>query len=412
HEVFVFKDGTIRFDLTDLPLTHFKPKEIGLALEKCLEMGYSHDYLGQPLESEEQILELRVQDVVLSESSGLYLVRAACFIDELLEKVYGISPFYNVRKPQDLIGHLLVGLAPHTSGGVLVRLAGYTKAAVGYGHPYFHAAKRRNCDGDEDCVMLLMDGLLNFSKQFLPRTRGGLMDAPLVLTVRIDPMEIDKEAHNIDIMCQYPLELYECADRYADPSEVKTVSTVKSLLKTPLQYQGFGFTHDTSDISQGVVVSSYKTLATMDDKMEAQLSLAKKIRAVDENDTASRIITHHFLPDMIGNMKKFCAQKFRCTKCNTTYRRLPLAGRCTEKRRIATGSKTIISSSEDAICGGNMVLTVYEKSVMKYLERTKRVAHEYEVSEYTRQRIDILEESMDSLFNNGKLKTCSLEDFF
>jgi len=28
------------------------------------------------------------------------------------------------------------------------------------------------CDGDEDCVMLLMDGLLNFSKSFLPQNRG------------------------------------------------------------------------------------------------------------------------------------------------------------------------------------------------------------------------------------------------
>ncbi|MDG5779003.1 LAGLIDADG family homing endonuclease, partial [Haloarculaceae archaeon H-GB1-1] len=29
------------------------------------------------------------------------------------------------------------------------------------------------CDGDEDCVMLLMDGLLNFSKKYLPDKRGG-----------------------------------------------------------------------------------------------------------------------------------------------------------------------------------------------------------------------------------------------
>ena len=29
------------------------------------------------------------------------------------------------------------------------------------------------CDGDEDCVMLLLDGLLNFSRRFLPENRGG-----------------------------------------------------------------------------------------------------------------------------------------------------------------------------------------------------------------------------------------------
>jgi len=26
------------------------------------------------------------------------------------------------------------------------------------------------CDGDEDCIMLLLDGLINFSRSFLPRT--------------------------------------------------------------------------------------------------------------------------------------------------------------------------------------------------------------------------------------------------
>ncbi|MCI7428938.1 MAG: DNA polymerase II large subunit, partial [Methanobrevibacter sp.] len=43
HEVFTFKDGTIRHDSTDLPLTHFIPSEIGVTVEKLLEMGYEKD---------------------------------------------------------------------------------------------------------------------------------------------------------------------------------------------------------------------------------------------------------------------------------------------------------------------------------------------------------------------------------
>ncbi|MCK4717498.1 MAG: DNA polymerase II large subunit [Thermoplasmata archaeon] len=407
HGVYVFKDGTIRFDLTDLPLTHFRPREIGLTVERCRELGYEKDWMGEELKDEEQVVELKVQDVVLSKGVGEYMVHVAAFLDDLLERVYGLEKFYKVEKAEDMVGHLMVGLAPHTSGGVLVRLIGFTDAAVGYGHPFFHAAKRRNCDGDEDCVMLLMDGLLNFSKQFLPRTRGGLMDAPLVLTMRIDPMEIDKEAHNIDILSSYPLEFYELADLYTNPSDVDCVETIRSRLKEPGQYEGFGFTHDTHDIAEGVKVSSYKTLATMEDKTRAQLSLARKIRAVDEDDTASRIITLHFMPDMIGNMKKFCAQKFRCTKCNTTYRRIPLSGQCTKKRKGG-----YFQGGEGGTCGGRLVLTVYEKGVLKYLDRSKRIAGDYNVSEYTRQRLDLLEGSMDSLFNNGKMKTCNLEDFF
>jgi hypothetical protein len=41
HNVYVFKDGTIRFDMTDAPLTHFKPKEIGVPLKRVRELGYT-----------------------------------------------------------------------------------------------------------------------------------------------------------------------------------------------------------------------------------------------------------------------------------------------------------------------------------------------------------------------------------
>ncbi len=65
HNVYVFKDGTIRFDMTDAPLTHFKPKEIGVPLKRLKELGYTKDYLGNELLSEEQICELKVQDVII-----------------------------------------------------------------------------------------------------------------------------------------------------------------------------------------------------------------------------------------------------------------------------------------------------------------------------------------------------------
>ncbi len=408
HDVWVFKDGTIRFDMTDLPLTHFRPYEIGLSVEKCHELGYTHDYLGNPLTDEKQIVELKVQDVVVSKSAGEYFVRVANFIDDLLENVYGMRAFYNVKKKEDLIGHLFIGLAPHTSGGVLVRLIGFTDAAAGFGHPFFHAAKRRNCDGDEDCLMLLLDGLLNFSKYFLPEKRGGLMDAPLVLSTRINPMEIDKEAHHIDISPFYPLEFYEMADRYASPKEVKCVEIVKDRLSTPGQYEGFRFTHSVENISSGVLVSSYKTLDSMEKKMEVQLSLARKIRAVDEGDTASRIINHHLLPDIIGNMRKFSGQTFRCTRCNTIYRRVPLAGKC-----IRPVEKNYFSQGRNGgnICGGNIVLTVSEKNVTKYLDLADRLAREFNVPEYTRQRIKIIEAAIESLFRNEKTRGTTLEEF-
>ncbi|MEA3165468.1 MAG: polymerase large subunit, partial [Thermoplasmata archaeon] len=47
HEVYTFKDGTVRFDMTDVPLTHFRPREVGLSVEKARELGYLVDVDGK-----------------------------------------------------------------------------------------------------------------------------------------------------------------------------------------------------------------------------------------------------------------------------------------------------------------------------------------------------------------------------
>ena len=393
NDVFVFKDGTCRFDMTDVPLTHFRPREIGLTVDKAIELGYSQDWEGNPLENEEQIVEIFPQDIIPSRGAGRYMVKVAKFIDDELEKFYGIERFYNAEKENDLIGHLVVGLAPHTSGGVLARIIGYTETNMGLAHPYFHTAKRRNCDGDEDSIMLLMDGLLNFSRKFLPSTRGGLMDAPLVLTTKIVPDEIDKEAHNVDLMKRYPLEFYRATLDYRDPKEVSGfMDTVKDRIGRPEQYEGLYFTHDTSDISLGPKVSNYTRIGDMKKKIEGQMRLARIIDAVDEKDVTERMISTHFLPDMIGNLRAFATQSFRCTKCGRKYRRPPLSGRCE--------------------CGNELVLTVHKKSVQKYTGITQELARKYDVSPYMSQRIDMLISNMDSLFDNEKMKAKTLDEFF
>jgi DNA polymerase II large subunit len=393
HGVYVFKDGTIRYDLTDLPLTHFISKEINLSIEKLKALGYEYDAAGEPLKSEEQIVELKPQDVILSQEAGKYLVRVAKFIDDLLVKYYKLEPYYKVEQPQDLIGKLIIGLAPHTSAGVLGRILGFTSASACYAHPYFHAAKRRNCDGDEDSVMLLLDALLNFSRSYLPEKRGGKMDAPLVLTIRVDPKEVDKEAHNIDIASCYPLEFYEATLKYANPKDFEQkIPTIASKLEGKCKYQGFKFTHTTSNIAMGPVVSAYKTLSTMMEKMEAQLKLARRIRAVDEKDVAERVINHHFLPDIIGNLHSFSKQQMRCVKCNQKFRRPPLRGICSK-------------------CGGRIILTIHEGSVKKYLEASIKIAEEFKVSAYTKQRLELLSAEIASLFESDVSKQKELFDF-
>ncbi len=394
HKLTTYKDGTVRFDLTDVPLTHFRPREIGTPVARLRELGYTRALDGSELARDDQVVELKVQDVVLSDSCLAFFLRAAQYLDDLLVRFYGLPAFYKCEKKKDVVGHLAIGLAPHTSGGVLCRIIGSTKAQAQFCHPVFHAAKRRNCDGDEDAFMLLLDGLLNFSRAYVPDKRGGLMDLALLLSTRLDPNEVDKEAHNVDVLARYPLAFYRATQRHANPKEVdKIMGLVGSRLATPAQYEGYQFTHDTADIADGPAASAYKTLGSMMEKMTAQMELARKIRAVDEADVGARVIGSHLLPDLIGNLKGFSKQAIRCPKCNTKFRRMPLKGSCLS-------------------CGNpNLTLTVHEGSVRKYLEVSKQIAIKYKIDPYTHQRILLLERSVESLFQNDKVKKAKLSDF-
>ncbi|WP_423743653.1 DNA polymerase II large subunit (plasmid) [Haladaptatus sp. SPP-AMP-3] len=391
HGVSAFKDGTIRYDMTDLPVTSVRASELDVEPGQLRALGYEEDIHGEPLQHDDQLVELRVQDIVLSDGAATHLLKTADFVDQLLEDYYGLEPFYDMDERDDLVGELVFGMAPHTSAAVVGRVIGFTSAAVGYAHPYFHAAKRRNCDGDEDCVMLLMDGLLNFSKEFLPDKRGGQMDAPLVMSSRIDPSEIDDEAHNMDIVDRYPREFYEATLEMADPEDVD-ITIAEEYLGTDREYTGFRHTHDTSNIALGPDLSAYKTLGSMMDKMNAQLELARKTRAVDQTDVAERVIEGHFLPDLIGNLRAFSRQETRCLDCGAKYRRMPLSGDCRE-------------------CGGRVNLTVHQGSVNKYMDTAIQVADEYDCREYTKQRLQILERSLESVFENDKNKQSGIADF-
>jgi len=181
-----FKDGTTRVDSTDVPLTHFRPSEVGSTSRLARSLGYVKDHLGKELETPDQLVELKVQDVVIPTACTDYMIRTSNFIDDMLVKFYGSihttrsrskATLWDISWWASLLTHL---------GECLPRIVGFSQAHAGYAHPFFHAAKRRNCDGDEDSIILLLDCLLNFSRAFLPEKRGGLMDAPLVLTTKLD----------------------------------------------------------------------------------------------------------------------------------------------------------------------------------------------------------------------------------
>ena len=61
--------------------------------------------------------------------------------------------------------------------------------------------------------------------------------------------------------------------------------------------------------------------------------------------------------------------------------------------------------------GGRVILTVHEGSVKKYLEVSRKVAADYNVSAYTKQRIELIGLDIRSLFDNDKSKQTGLSEF-
>ena len=286
---------------------------------------------------------------------------------------------------------MIIALAPHTSAGTVARVIGFSKTQGFYAHPLLHSACRRNCDGDELGFMLLLDGFLNFSRQYLPDKRGGrTMDAPLVLSTKINIGEVDDEVYNMDIVSEYPIEFYEATRKFADPSEVK-IKVVEDCVKDNI-VSGWMFSHDVEDINEGSLVSAYKTLSSIPEKVQGQMELAEKIRAVDASDVARIVVEKHFVKDIKGNLRKFSKQEFRCVKCNAKFRRVPLIGECPK-------------------CGGRIVLTVAEGTVSKYLKASLTLAEKYNLPDYLKQSLMILNNSVKSVFGEDK-KGINLKDFF
>jgi DNA polymerase II large subunit len=395
HDVSVFKDGTVRFDATNAPLTHFNPKEVGVPVDRLRQLGYTYDITGRPLESDSQCLNLKVHDIIVPEQCGDYFVSVGKFLDEMLQTFYGLQPFYRARSRQDVVGQLVVGLSPHTSVGVIGRIVGFTQASVCFAHPFWHAAKRRDCDGDEDSVSLALDILLNFSKHFLPSRIGGIMDAPILLTVTMKPREIARQAFNIETQERLPLRFYEEASRRADPKGLASlIETVQARLGTEGVLESLGFTLNASNVNSGNLESVYKKLGSMLDKVTLQLKLAESIKAVEAGEVAKRVLSTHFMRDLTGNLKAFTGQKFRCAKCNSKFRRIPLKGICPR-------------------CGGKLSLTVYRGGVEKYLAVAQDLTKRYNIGNYHEQRVLLLREEIKSLFSEQeeKKKQPSLAQF-
>lgn len=387
----VFKDGTVRFDATNSPLTHFKPSWIGTSVARLRELGYERDADGLPLERDDQTVEIMMQDIIIPEDGAAYLVKACRYIDDVLERLYGRPRHYNVQDADGLVGHLVIGLAPHTSVGVVARIIGRTSTQVCFGTPNWHSAKRRDADGDADSVMLLMDALLNFSRELLSDRIGGLMDAPLLIQPLVLPHESQPQAHNLEVVRAFPAKFFEATLGSPKASDVDCVEIIRSRLDSPEQFRNYHYTHATAQLASSNPRSAYSTVGSMLDKFDMQIRNADLIRAVDTPEIVANVISAHLVPDIMGNLRSYAKQQLRCTACNTSYRRPPLKGACK--------------------CGHELIQTITRASVEKYLGLAKRLVEKYEVGEYNRGRIRALADEIDLVFGKGRGDQALLTDF-
>jgi len=131
----------------------------------------------------------------------------------------------------------------------------------------------------------------------------------------------------------------------------------------------------------------------MEDKLKGQMELAEKIRAVDENDVARLVIEKHFLRDIRGNLRKFSMQRFRCSKCNTIYRRPPLVGKCIN-------------------CDGKIIFTISEGTIIKYLEPCFSLARKYKIPAWLKQTLELTKRTIESMFGKTIEKQAALGAWF
>ena len=236
HGVSAFKDGTVRYDMTDLPVTAVRPSELDVTADQLRELGYETDVDGDPLRFDDQLVELRVQDVVLSDGAAEHMLKTADFVDALLEQYYGMEPFYRVEDRGDLVGELVFGMAPHTSAAVVGRVVGFTSAAVGYAHPYFHAAKRRNCFHPETEIQyeapdgtIVSEGIAEFVEARLDDPEAddfGTLVEELDGTVRVPSLTDDG---------RHVLQPVEAVSKHPAPNHLVRIETAsgRTLQTTP-----------------------------------------------------------------------------------------------------------------------------------------------------------------------------------
>ncbi|MEM1945376.1 MAG: hypothetical protein QXX57_06540, partial [Nitrososphaerota archaeon] len=104
-----------------------------------------------------------------------------------------------------------------------------------------------------------------------------------------------------------------------------------------------------------------------------------KLESVRTASVIERIVDSHILPDIVGNVRAYMVQSFRCRRCGRKFRRLTLTGKCPD-------------------CQTDLVQTVHRGSVEKYVELAKNLAVSRIKDQYLRDRTLSAIENVSDIF--------------
>ncbi|MFW9779132.1 MAG: hypothetical protein ACFFE8_09790 [Candidatus Heimdallarchaeota archaeon] len=380
YDLLVYKDGTSRFEMTNAPLTHFTPKEINTSISDLKLLGYSHDVYGEDLTDEDQMVELFPFDVIINQSAGDFLIKQTKLVDDELSSLYSLPRYYRRKTLETLVGTIIVGLSPFSAIAVVGRVIGYIKHVnVLLAHPLWHNLKTRNCNGDVDSITLLLDVLLNFSTEFYPTQRGGSMDIPMIV-------HFPESWEGLSLASKYtsvPLNLPYYRSLNENPLREDLMTYEQSYLAPSVPK-----IHTIDNYSSFRLENQFKT-KTIISKVESILKILPRIRGIEESDFVDGILQNDFMIKTSNSMNRFFLQPFRCKRCKTVFRRIPLSSLC-------------------SVCHSDLIsLSLSAGWVVRLLHIIEQLQETYntEISTYSKAWIRLVNLRKQMLFDRGPRPT-------
>jgi DNA polymerase II large subunit len=376
HNIKASIDGVTKFYINNLPLKFFKPNQISVNKDTLLKLGYQEDIFGNKLQSNDQILPIKPQDVIISYKLADQLRRVADFIDETLRSLYQQEPFFQIKSIDDLIGHLIVGIPQGNECGIVGRIIGFTQLDVCFSSTQWSTFTKGINQNNEYAIMLLLDVLLNFSKKFLT-SEGTIYMNPFYLQFRTTPISIKD------------------ANASLNTSYLNTIKKICNERKINLTTEGFKIFYSEhvdmlslwSETSDSIQIPRSKAEKSLVNLAQIQLSLVNKTINLT-NDIIINMIEDYLIPFLTKQMREF-GTKYRCQYCNKTYRRPPMNGIC-----IVCNKQVKPTVSLDAIEAIHNFITVLSESIsinQKSHEQLTIIKENISILKYGRKQITLLD---------------------